>query len=168
MPRRPTGNPIGRPRGSGQLGEEGTGHTRLTVRLSTPLYAALEAEAGAACEPFRLPDLASFVRTALEHFLACPQRRQTGIVSYTTPPLNGQTGNIPEALEDINGQTESLPACPAPTPRGELVARLRQMRTTMSLQQIADQLCGEGVPTPSGGVRWLKGMVHRLTAPSPA
>jgi hypothetical protein len=202
MPRTRTGRPSGRPAGRGCLGEEGAGHKRLTVRLPVALYDALAAEAQAACEQGRRPDLARTVRTALEHFLACPDKRQT----QTLLPPSGenneqiihklllaeentrQTRNVPEALEDNTGQTinvpevlealedlennnrqtESLPVI-APASRAVLIARLRQMRASgLSFQQIADQLYAEGVPTPSGGERWLKAMVHRLTAPSTA
>jgi hypothetical protein len=66
-----TGRPRGRPRGSGQLGEEGQGHKRLTVRLPTELYDALETVSYTR----EHPDLAQTVRAALEHYLTCPRRR---------------------------------------------------------------------------------------------
>jgi hypothetical protein len=85
-----TGRPRGRPRGSGQLGEEGLGHKRLTVRLPTKLYAALDA----ASYTREAPDLARTVRMALEHYLACPNKRQTETVAARaedSPPLDDQT-----------------------------------------------------------------------------
>jgi hypothetical protein len=128
MPRKPTGRGRGRPPGSGQLGEEGTGHKRLTVRLPTELYDALEVVAEREHYTREAPELARTVRTALEHYLACPQRRQTGIVHPTILAHKGQTENsrepledstrhariVPEPLGDTRGQTESVPE-PAPT-----------------------------------------------------
>jgi hypothetical protein len=73
MPRQPTGRPRGRPSGSGQLGEEGIGHIRLTTRIPKELYDALQAISYTR----EAPDLAQTIRLALEHYLTCPQRRQT-------------------------------------------------------------------------------------------
>src|SRR2546422_4654851 len=109
MPRKPTGRGRGRPLGSGQLGEEGTGHKRLTVRLPTELYDALEAVAEREHYTREAPELARTVRTALEHYLACPHRRQTGIVPHTSFAHNGQTGNALEALEENTRQTTIVP-----------------------------------------------------------
>ena len=109
MPRKPTGRPRGRPAGSGQLGEEGTGHKRLTVRLPSALYDALEAVAEREHYTREAPELARTVRTALEHYLACPHRRQTGIVPSTGIINNWQIENMLEALEDNIRQTEIVP-----------------------------------------------------------
>ena len=74
MPRQPTGRPVGRPKGSTKLGE----HTRLTVRIPTALYDRLEAYAdGRSFARGGSPQLPACVREALEHYLACPQKRQT-------------------------------------------------------------------------------------------
>ena len=74
MPRQPTGRPVGRPKGSTKLGE----HTRLTVRIPTELYARLEAYAdGRSFARGGSPQLPVCVREALEHYLTCPQKRQT-------------------------------------------------------------------------------------------
>ena len=89
MPRNPTGNPRGRPLGSGQLGQEGTDHIRLTVRLPRELYDALEAVAEQEHYTRETPELARTVRTALEHYLACPHRRQTRTVPPASPRNNG-------------------------------------------------------------------------------
>ena len=116
MPRQPTGKPRGRPPGSGHLGEEGTGHKRLTVRLPVELYDALEAVAERAHYTREAPDLARTVRAALEYYLARPQGRQTGNVPHTTIQHNGQTGSIPETLGDTTRQTDRVPVPePAPT-----------------------------------------------------
>lgn len=73
MPRQPTGRPRGRPVGTGTLGEQ----TRVTVRIPTALYARLEAYAeGRSFARGGTPQFAACVREALEHYLACPQKRQ--------------------------------------------------------------------------------------------
>src|SRR5258708_27898 len=105
MPRQPTGQPRGRPTGSGHLGQEGTGHTRLTVRLPTALYDALEDIAAHEHYTREAPELARTVRTALEHYLTCPHRRQTAIVPSTRIDNNRQIGIVQEKLEDNTGQT---------------------------------------------------------------
>jgi hypothetical protein len=118
----PTGRPRGRPPGSGQLGEEGVGHIRLTVRLPKVLYDALEA----VTYTREAPDLAQTVRMALEHYLACPQRRQTG--------------NVP--LEGTRGQTASVPE-PTHTPE----ASRNERRQTVNVPVIAVRDSGEtGMP----------------------
>jgi hypothetical protein len=109
MPRQPTGRPVGRPKGSGQLGEEGQGHKRLTVRLPSALYDALEAVAEREHYTREAPELARTVRAALEHYLACPQRRQTENTPWLSMTHNGQTENTTVALGEIIGQTEIPP-----------------------------------------------------------
>ena len=71
---RATGTPRGRPTGTGRLG---TDQVRVTVRLPRTLYARLEAFA-AGRSSLRWSDdtrVADVVRDALDHYLACPQRR---------------------------------------------------------------------------------------------
>ena len=92
MPRTPTGRPVGRPPGSGQLGVEGQGHKRLTVRLPSALYHALEA----VTYTREAPDLARTVRTALEHYLVCPQRQQIGNVLPMSVLHREQNAHGPE------------------------------------------------------------------------
>lgn len=94
MPRRPTGNPRGRPKGTGRLGEQ----TRLTVRIPTEISARLALFAEGRSFTRGTPQLAGCVREALEHYLACPHKRQTG--------------NIPVSDNDVNGQTSIVPALP--------------------------------------------------------
>ncbi len=136
MPRKPTGRGRGRPLGSGQLGEEGTGHKRLTVRLPRELYDALEAAAEQEHYTREAPDLARTMRIALEHYPACPHRRQPRSVPHARLAHNGQTGNTLEALggnvrqtiivreplEDIIRQTENIrePERTAEEPREEI------------------------------------------------
>src|SRR6266849_8466340 len=73
MPRTPTGNPRGRPTGTGRLGEQ----TRFTVKIPRELYQRLEAFAEGRRSTHGTPQLAGCVRDALAHYLVCPQRRQT-------------------------------------------------------------------------------------------
>jgi predicted transcriptional regulator len=84
MPRKPTGNPRGRPTGTGRLGEQ----TRFTVRIPTELYARLEAFAEGRSYTRGTPQLAGCVREALAHYLVCPHRRQT----QTEPVHSGPSG----------------------------------------------------------------------------
>ena len=72
MPRKPTGKPLGRPTGTGRLGEQ----VRLTVRIPRELYAQLEVFADGRHSTRGTPPLSSCVRELLAHALACPQRRQ--------------------------------------------------------------------------------------------
>ena len=99
MPRTPTGKPRGRPLGSGTLGEEGTGHIRLTVRIPRTLYERIEDFAGGSTFTRSTPQLAGCVREALEHYLACPNRRQTKNI----PPIVGSDAG----RTDTNRQTRS-------------------------------------------------------------
>src|SRR5215470_10847819 len=73
MPRKPTGNPRGRPKGTGRLGEQ----TRLTVRIPQTLYTRLEAFAEGRSYTRGTPQLAVCVREALEHYLSGTYKRQT-------------------------------------------------------------------------------------------
>jgi hypothetical protein len=108
MPRKPTGRPRGRPVGSGKLGEEGTDHTRLTVRIPTPLYTRLEAFAETDRYHHGNPRLADYVRKALEHYLVCPHRRQTENIPIANEYNKWQTLNEPLSSENILEQTENV------------------------------------------------------------
>jgi hypothetical protein len=80
MPRTPTGNPRGRPQGSGRLTPAQTvaeAQTRLTVRLPTVLYDRLEAFAAGRHFHRRSPQLARCVREALDEYLDRHSNRQT-------------------------------------------------------------------------------------------
>lgn len=74
MSKHATGRPPGRPPGSGRLGKV----KRLTVHLPEALYARLAAYAeGRSSARGDAPQLPACVREALEHYLVCPQKRQT-------------------------------------------------------------------------------------------
>jgi len=104
MPRQPTGNPTGRPPGSGRLGEV----VRLTVRLPTELYGRLEAFAEGRGYTRGTPELSGCVRALLEHALVCPYKRQTHNIPSTAQDMIGQTESIPGADEDTIQQTTSI------------------------------------------------------------
>ena len=87
MPRTPIGNPRGRPKGTGRLGEQ----TRFTVRVPRELYRRLEAFAEGRSFPRGTPQLGRYVREALEHYLACPYKWQTGDISL--PRLDNTTAD---------------------------------------------------------------------------
>ena len=74
MSRHATGRPPGRPPGSGRLGKV----KRVTVQLPEALYVRLEAYAdGRSVARGGSPQLPACVREAIEHYLACSQKRQT-------------------------------------------------------------------------------------------
>ena len=74
MARHATGRPPGRPPGSGRLGKV----KRVTVTLPEALYVRLEAYAdGRSVARGGSPQLPACVREAVEHYLTCPQKRQT-------------------------------------------------------------------------------------------
>jgi hypothetical protein len=90
MPRQPTGNPRGRPPGTGQLGTELLEtQTRLTVRIPQDLYERFEAFVASRRFHRGKPFLAASVREALEHFLTC----QAPPGPHTATAHSGQTGN---------------------------------------------------------------------------
>ncbi len=102
MPRKPTGNPRGRPPGTGTLGEQ----TRFTVRIPTELYARLEAFAEGRSYTRGTPQRAGCVRELLEHALLCPYKRQTTNIPLPSEYNNRQTENIPLNAQDNIRQTE--------------------------------------------------------------
>jgi metal-responsive CopG/Arc/MetJ family transcriptional regulator len=104
MPRKPTGNPRGRPKGTGRLGEQ----TRLTIRIPQELYTRLEAFAEGRSYTRGTPQLAVCVREALEHYLAGSYKRQTRNVHITDEPNIGQTENTPLHQEELKRQTENI------------------------------------------------------------
>ena len=74
MPRHATGKPRGRPVGSSKLGKV----KRVTILLPEALYVRLEAYAdGRSVVRGGSPQLPACVREAIDHYLACPQKRQT-------------------------------------------------------------------------------------------
>ena len=88
MPRQPTGRPRGRPKGSGELGEQ----TRLTVRIPLALYERLTAFAEGRSYTRRAPQLAVCVREALVAYL--DNKRQTKNTPSEDAHISGQTENV--------------------------------------------------------------------------
>jgi hypothetical protein len=109
MPRQPTGNPRGRPVGSGTLGPQ----TRFTVRIPTSLFDRLEAYAEGRSYTRGTPQLARCVREAIEHYLVCLNKRQTRNIPQTPECNNGQTLNEPQPHEYNNRQTINVLEAPA-------------------------------------------------------
>jgi len=105
MPRKPTGNPRGRPKGTGRLGEQ----TRLTVRIPQALYTRLEAFAEGRSYTRGTPQLAVCVREALEQYLAGSHKRQTRNIHTADVSHIGQTENTPHHQWDIKRQTINVP-----------------------------------------------------------
>ena len=94
MSRHATGRPPGRPPGSGHLGKV----KRVTVHLPESLYVRLAAYAeGRSVARDGSPQLPACVREALEHYLVCPQKRQT------------QPGSVTDTVTDIEAP-QSPPA----------------------------------------------------------
>ena len=112
MPKQSTGNPRGRPKGSGQIG---TDQVRFTVRLPHELYNRLEAFTEGRYYTRGAPKLAVCVREAIEQYLPSPNKRQTRNISLALEENNRQTENIPKPHEDNNGQTKKS-AAPLDTP----------------------------------------------------
>jgi hypothetical protein len=83
MARKPTGNPRGRPKGNGTIGED---QVRFTVRIPGELYSRFVAFAEGRSFTRGDPQLAVCVRDALAHYLACPHTRQT----HNIPPVSDQ------------------------------------------------------------------------------
>jgi len=95
MAHTPTGNPRGRPKGSGLL--LGEVQTRVTIRIPQALYEALEERAVALHYTRGAPELARTIRDALAHYLTCPHYRQTENRTGDGPHvLSRQAGHSPK------------------------------------------------------------------------
>ena len=112
MPRKPTGRPRGRPVGTGTLGAQ----TRLTVSIPTDLYNRLITFVEGRPFPHGTPELATSVREALEHFLACPHKRQTIIATIPTEDNLRQTK---KNLPIVAAHKDGLATTPAPPDQTE-------------------------------------------------
>src|SRR5262245_50204480 len=134
MPRQPTGRPRGRPPGRGQLGVEGEGHTRLTVRIPTTLYNAMKA----ASYTQENLDLAQTVRHALEHYLS--YKRQTGNVPQSGD-TRGQTGNVPEPARTTADDHRKDHRRTTGAPRSE------KRQTTNVPEAVGDDTRQTGIPS---------------------
>ena len=123
MPRTPTGNPRGRPKGSGRLTptqaiEEA--QSRITIRLPTVLYDRLEAFAAGRHFHRGSPQLARCVREALEEYLERHSKRQTENIPLPGVDNNRQTINDAATAVDNNRQTKNAVQAPgkATAPQG--------------------------------------------------
>jgi hypothetical protein len=112
MPRQTTGMPRGRPKGSGNLGEQ----MRLTMRIPKGLYERLCAFAEGYRYTHGVPQLAGCVREALEEYLA-NKGPTKNIPSGDTPTyrqtekyISGQTTIVQGGIRDNLRQTETVPA----------------------------------------------------------
>src|SRR5262249_59916871 len=100
MARPPTGNPRGRPKGSGRLTPAQTvaeAQTRITVRLPTALYDRLEAFAAGRHVHHGSRPLAQCMREALEEYLDRHSTRPTENSPQPRVDNKRQTQKIPEA-----------------------------------------------------------------------
>src|SRR6266566_1452881 len=100
MARQPTGRPRGRPKGSGELGEE----RRLTVRIPLALYERLAAFAEGRSYTRGTPQLAICVREALVAYLG--NIGQMKNIPLPHEENNRQTKNVPSGDIHISGQTK--------------------------------------------------------------
>ena len=133
MPRQPTGRPRGRPKGSGELGEQ----TRLTVRIPLALYERLQAFAEGRVYTHGAPQLAICVREALEEYLACRQtglahKGQTKNVPVSGTYIYGQPINVQERVKDNLGQTKNAIPLVDTAPQGA-VSEIRQTKNVPAL-----------------------------------
>src|SRR5215471_12604839 len=116
MPRKPTGNPRGRPKGSGlRLGEH---PIRLTVWLPHALYDQLDAFAAGRSFHRGQPQLAGCVREAIEEYLQRRRHRQTAEKHapwVTTAPERAAEGQPPAPHRDPISLPEPRREEPLPT-----------------------------------------------------
>ena len=115
MARTPTGNPRGRPKGSGLLlGEE---QTRLTIRIPRALYEALEERAATLHFTRGAPELARTVREALAHYLTCTHKGQTrNIPGPEAAPLSRQTEHAPLSTPSLSPDPDTKICLPENKP----------------------------------------------------
>ena len=101
MPRQTTGRPRGRPKGSGELGEQ----IRLTVRIPLALYERLATFAEGRSYTRGAPQLAVCVREALVAYLENIGQTKNDDKPQATNLR--QTINVPERSRDNSGQTKN-------------------------------------------------------------
>ena len=113
MPRHPTGNPRGRPRGTGTIGED---QARLTVRIPGELYNRFIAFAEGRSFTRGAPQLAVCVRDALDHYLTCQYKRQTGNMPRAGENIKRQTEKSTAVRDAVGGEAAEDPRQPIPVP----------------------------------------------------
>ena len=152
MPRKPTGNPRGRPKGTGELDAP----QRITVWLSGDLYRQLEAYAEGRHFHRGTPVLASCVRELLVRAL----KNQTENVPLASKHNNEQILILPSTPEENNEQIENVP-----TTHKDILAQIAAWRKDHhSFETIAKRLNAAGTPTFSGKGMWNKGTVQKQLA----
>lgn len=111
MGRIPTGNPKGRPKGTGRLGAE---VIRLTVRIPEDLYTRLVAFAEGRSYHRGDPQLSDCTRDAIAHYLACPDKRLTRNTTTAYDNNIEQTINSTQNRRTYKQQTdnETIPNVP--------------------------------------------------------
>jgi len=166
MPRKPTGYPRGRPKGTGKLDAP----QRITVWLSGDLYRQLEAYAEGRHFHRGTPVLASCVRELLVRALRNQtenvplagkhNNEQILILPSTSEENNEQIEKVPGVAENNNGQTEKVP-----TTHKDILAQIAAWRKDHhSFETIAKRLNAAGTPTFSGKGMWNKGTVQKQLA----
>ena len=137
MPRKPTGRPAGRPKGSGQL----EGARRITVWLTGEVYDTLHTYAEGRHYHRGDPELAACVRELLAHALACPYKNQTENIPLLPRDGNRQIETVQLATENSSEQTETITA----TPENNYYEQIETV--PMVTERSAEQR--ETVPTPA-------------------
>lgn len=108
MPRKPTGRPAGRPRGTGQLADA----RRITVWLTGEVYDKLHTYAEGRHYHRGDPELAACVRELLTHALACPYKSQTENIPLLPRDGNRQIETVLAVTANNYEQIETITAAP--------------------------------------------------------
>jgi hypothetical protein len=167
MPRTPTDNLRGRPKGSGRLTPAQTGaeaQTRVTVRLPTTLYDRLEAFTAGCHVPCGSPQLARCVREALEEYLERHSKRQTANSPLASVDNKRQTSNVlqasvrrtaPQQPDPVRVSSPATHPAQRGTMRQRILALLQTHPAGLSARQMQTHL---GVDKPLAHT--LSGMVR--------
>jgi hypothetical protein len=114
MSRKPTGNPTGRPLHSGQLGLGiADDQERLSIRIPRELYTRFEAFAAGRSFHRGTPQLAPYIREAMEEYLLRHTSRQTASITLSPSDSIGQPENVLASSRDAMRQPDrETPAQP--------------------------------------------------------